>query len=279
MSAVGAIVGAAEARLADAGVPSPGIDAVRLAALAAGCNRAQLTAHWREEPPWPLFADRLTPLVDRRADREPLQHIEGTAAFLDFEVAVGPGVLVPRPETEVTALTALELAPGTGRFLDAGTGTGVLAITLARARPDAEVHATERSMSAVVWSARNLELLAPQVVLHEQWFLGVAGDFDLVVANPPYVDRSELADLEPEVRDHDPEVALVPAGGDGLDDITLLLREVPTRVRSGGVFVCEIASNQGPAATAAAGDSWYDVELVKDLAGADRVLVCRGPRR
>lgn len=276
---VAAIVEGAEARLAAAGVASPHVDAWRLAVIAAGCDRAQLASHWRDDPPWPQFAASLAPLVERREAREPLQHIEGIAAFLDFDVAVGPGVLVPRPETEVTATVALGLAPSSGRFLDAGTGSGVIAIALARERPDAEVHATERSMSALVWSARNFAALAPRVVLHEQWYLGLPGDFDLVVANPPYVDCAELAHLEPEVRDHDPEVALVPAGGDGLADVALLVREVSARVRPGGAFVCEIGAGQGAAAAAVADPSWGHVEVVADLVGRDRVLVCTDARR
>lgn len=134
-------------------------------------------------------------------------------------------------------------------------------------------------MTALVWSARNLAALAPRVVLHEQWYLGLPGDFDLVVANPPYVDADEVAGLEPEVRDHDPQVALVPAAGDGLADIALLVREVPSRIRPGGAFVCEIGAGQGTAAAEMAGGFWGAVEVVADLAGRERVLVCTEARR
>lgn len=133
-------------------------------------------------------------------------------------------------------------------------------------------------MAAIVWAARNIGMLAPRVVLHEQWFLGLDGDFDLIVSNPPYVDTTELAGLEPEVRDHDPEVALVPAGGDALADIALLVRETPARLRPGGTFVCEIGAGQGAAAAALARAHWRKVEVGVDLAGRDRVLVCREPR-
>lgn len=275
---VGDLVAAASAKLAAAGVPSPDVDAERLASVAAGSARTALVQHWRGEPPWPGFDERFEVLVGRRAARVPLQHIEGTAAFRDFEVAVGPGVLVPRPETEVTVALALERAPRDGRLLDAGTGSGAIAIALAREREDAEVHATERSMAAIVWAARNVAALAPQVVLHEQWFLGLDGEFDLIVSNPPYVDAVELAALEPEVRDHDPEVALVPASGDGLADVALLLREAGSRLRPGGSFVCEIGAGQGAAASELARARWRNVEVRQDLAGRDRVLVCRDPR-
>lgn len=275
---VGDLVAAASAKLAAAGVPSPDVDAERLASVAAGSGRAALVKHWRGEPPWPGFDERFEALVGCRAERVPLQHIEGTAAFRDFEVAVGTGVFVPRPETEVTVAVALEHAPRDGRLLDAGTGSGAIAISLAREVVGAEVHATERSMSAIVWAARNIGALAPRVVLHEQWFLGLEGEFDLIVSNPPYVDAAELADLEPEVRDHDPEAALVPASGDALADIALLVRETPARLRPGGAFVCEIGAAQGAAAAELARARWAEVELRTDLAGRDRVLVCREPQ-
>lgn len=275
---VGDLVATATETLAAAGIAAPGVDAERLALVVTGSDRAALVRYWRDEPPWPRFAERFAILVGRRAERVPLQHIEGTAAFRDFEVAVGAGVFVPRPETETTVEVALECATPGGRLLDAGTGSGVIAIAMARELEGAEVHATERSMAAIVWAARNIGMLAPRVVLHEQWFLGLDGDFDLIVSNPPYVDTTELAGLEPEVRDHDPEVALVPAGGDALADIALLVRETPARLRPGGTFVCEIGAGQGAAAAALARAHWRKVEVGVDLAGRDRVLVCREPR-
>lgn len=274
---VGAIVGRAAEVLASAGVGSAGVDSRRLACVAAACDEATLVRHWRDVPPWPDFERWFTTLVERRRLRVPLQHLEGVAAFRDFEVAVGPGVLIPRPETEVTVDVALELAPQSGRVLDAGTGSGVIAIALARANAALEVHATERSMAALVWAARNIAAHAPQVVLHEQWYLGLPGEFDLIVSNPPYVDASDLAGLEPEVRDHDPEVALVPAGGDAISDVALLVRETPPRLRRGGAFVCEIGAGQGEAAAELASRCWGHVEVRPDLAGRDRVLVCREP--
>jgi len=279
--AVCEIVAAVSAALDTAGVESPDVDARRLVADAAGVDAAAVMASWRDVPPWPGFGDRLAGCVARRCAREPLQHIEGKAAFLDFEVEVGPGVLIPRPETETTALCAMGLAPEAGRFLDCGTGTGVLAIALARARPNAEVHATERSMQALPWAARNIAALAPRVTLHEAWFLGVDGIFDLVVANPPYVGAGEWEGLAPEVRDHDPRDALVPRSGDAFADIRLLLDEVPARLSPGGAFVCEIGATQGrDAAALARSAGWRSVEVEPDLGGRDRVLVCRmGPQR
>lgn len=274
---VGEFVGEAVDVLAAAGVSSATVDARRLAVVAGGCDEVALVRHWRDAPPWPGFDRWFASLVARRAERVPLQYLEGVAAFRDFEVAVGPGALIPRPETEVVVEVALEHAPEAGRVLDAGTGTGVIAIAIARARGNAEVHATERSMAALVWAGRNIAALAPQVVLHEQWYLGLPGDFDLIVSNPPYVDAADFAALDPEVRDHEPRVALVPASGDGLSDLALLVREAPARLRPGGTLVCEIGSDQGEAVVDVAVRCWGHVEVRPDLAGRDRVLVCREP--
>ncbi len=271
-------------RLAAAGIDDPEHDARRLACWAGECTPSELAIRGAGLSSDPEFTPRFQEAVERRAKREPLQWIEGEAAFLDFAVAIGEGALVPRPETETTASVAIEHAPSRGRVLDAGTGSGVLAIALARAHTGAEIHATERSIPALVWAGKNKERLAPQVHLHEGWFLGVpesAGPFDLIVSNPPYIPAADWDGLDPEVRDHDPRVALVPAGGraeDGLADVRLLLTEAPAHLAPGGTFVCEIGHDQGPAAAeAAAKAAWTNVEIRPDLAGRDRVLVARRP--
>ncbi|MCC7077632.1 MAG: peptide chain release factor N(5)-glutamine methyltransferase [Acidimicrobiia bacterium] len=261
-----------------AGVTSPWHDARRLAAWAAGADDVTLMIRADEVFADPAFRTRFGEAIERRAQREPLQHIEGSVAFLDFEVEVGAGVLVPRPETEITALTALSvLVPG-GRVLDCGTGTGVLAIAIARGGEDLEVHATERSAPALVWGARNIERLAPGVALHQTWFFGVDGTFDTIVANPPYVGQDEWDLLEPEVRDHDPRTALVPQDGNATSDIRLVVAEGSARLRRGGTLVCEIGSRHGrEVANAAYGAGLRGIEIEEDLVGRDRVLVARKP--
>lgn len=272
------LVAKAGQHLACAGVPNAWHDARRLAMWAACCNDVDLMAHADKIFADPDFTERYVRGVRLRAQRVPLQHIEGRVQFLDFEVEVGPGVLIPRPETEVTALCALSFAhPGT-RALDCGTGTGVLAIALARATRDVEIHATERAAPALIWAARNIGRLAPDVELHESWYCGVDGDFDLIVANPPYVGAAEWELLEPEVRKHDPRTALVPSDGEAITDVLLIVKEASERLRPRGALICEIGVTQArDAVNAAYMAGLCDVEIEEDLSGRSRVLVACKP--
>lgn len=261
-----------------AAVPSPYNDARRLAQWAAGVDLTGFALEGDRFAAEASFCERFGAAVERRGRREPLQYIEGSAAFLDFELEVGPGVLVPRPETEVVALTAIGLLGAHARALDCGTGSGALAIALARAHPQADVHATERSQPALVWAAKNLARLAPDARLHQTWFFGTPGPWDLVVSNPPYVSEAEWAMLEPEVRDWEPKTALVPQDGDGNSDIAMILRAGWGQLAPGGWLVCEVGAHQGAdAKQLAAGQGYEEVDVHPDLAGRDRVLVSRKP--
>ena len=199
-SSVRSQIASATNTLREAGVDSPEVDARLLAAHVLGVAPMQLM--FAEAPA--DFGGRYTELVDRRAGREPLQHITGTAPFYGVDLAVGPGVFIPRPETEILAEWAVRKlidAPPAPTVVDLGSGTGALAIAVARARPDANVYAVERSEAARAYLERNVEKLAPQVNV-------VAGDMtdpellagigaDVVVSNPPYV--PETPELQTEV--------------------------------------------------------------------------------
>ena len=159
----------------------------------------------------------------RRIDGEPLQYLTGLAGFRYLELRVGPGVLVPRPETEIVAQTAIDLLPRGGTVVDVGTGSGAIALAIRHERPDARVVATDISEEALVWARRNREELALEVELIACDLLdgvdhGLRGAIDVIVSNPPYVAPEERDDLPVEVRDHEPDVALF-APRDGLDVI------------------------------------------------------------
>jgi len=270
-----AAVAAAVVRLEAAGVPSARHDAEALAAHLLGVRRAALFLCGR-----PLDAAAYARLVERRAAREPLQHLVGTAAFRRLELRVGPGVFVPRPETEVVVDAALAAVAGhpAPLVVDLCAGSGVIAVSVATEHPGSAVHAVERHPDAVKWLRHNASELAPHVVVHQAdvadpTVLGkLDGTVDLVVSNPPYVAEAELAEVDPEVRDHDPRVALV-AGDDGLDVVRLVAAAAHRLLRPGGTVVVEHSDRQGesaPAVLRAAG--FRDVTDHRDLAGRDRFV-------
>ncbi|MGH8824451.1 MAG: peptide chain release factor N(5)-glutamine methyltransferase [Jiangellaceae bacterium] len=259
--------------LAAAGVPSPRHDAEALAAHVLGVVRGELVRHET------LDGAAFDALVARRAAREPLQHLIGRAAFRHIEVEVGPGVFVPRPETEVTAGAAIEVARTLDRALvvDLYAGSGAIALAVADEVPDAEVHAVESEDAAIAWMRRNVA--GSRVVAHhadvERCLLELTGTVDVVVANPPYVPLG--ADVrDPEVAMHDPAVALW-SGPDGLDAMRVLERTTARLLRPGGYLFAEHADVQGVSAPALFADParWVDVADHTDLAGRPRFLSAR----
>ncbi|HJU97578.1 MAG TPA: HemK/PrmC family methyltransferase [Jiangellaceae bacterium] len=259
--------------LAAAGVPSPRHDAEALAAHVLGVGRGELVRHDT------LDVAAFDTLVARRAAREPLQHLTGRAAFRHIEVQVGPGVFVPRPETEVTTGAAVDVARMLDRPLvvDLYAGSGAIALAVANEVPDAEVHAVEAEDSAIAWLRRNVA--GTRVVAHhadvQRCLLEFTGTVDVVVANPPYVPLgAEVRD--PEVALHDPAVALW-SGPDGLDAMRVLERTAARLLRPGGYLFAEHADVQGRAAPAVFADPgrWEDVSDHADFAGRPRYLSAR----
>jgi release factor glutamine methyltransferase len=268
---------AAVARLAAAGVPEPEADAAVLVAHALGTTRAGLVVAAREALPGETAA-RLDGLVARRAAREPVQHLTGVREFWSLDFAVDRRVLVPRPETERVVETALRVAPGARRVLDVGTGSGCIAVALARELGGAAVVASDVSSEALAVARTNCARHAPGVALVRADLVAgfAAAAFDLVVANPPYVVDADVDALAPEVRAYEPRGALA-GGADGLDVVRRLVREAGRVVASGGWLVFEVGSGQAGAAAAvvAARPEWGESRTVRDLAGIERVLAVR----
>jgi release factor glutamine methyltransferase len=272
--------------LAAAGVPSPHWDAERLLRYVLGLDRAALFASPRRAVPTP-DVERFRELVRRRASREPLQYILGTAAFWKHEFLVTPAVLIPRPETELLVETALELVKGVERpvVVDVGTGSGCIALSIAAERPDAVVHATdisERALQVALMNQRRLglgqrtffhrgQLLEPLTGLEEQL------EVHLVLSNPPYVDPAEVDSLAPEVRDHEPREALVPPG----DALAVYRRLVPAAARTlreGGALAVEVSPFIPDAVARLMAEAGFvDPAVRDDLAGRPRVVFGRLP--
>ncbi len=272
----------AGARLAAAGVTSADNDAVALLAHCAGEPRSRLLL--RETVP-DAVVDRFRVLVGRRAAREPLQHLTGTAGFRYLDLAVGPGVFVPRPETELLAGWAVEQAlavrAATGRdpvVVDLCTGSGAVALSVATEVPGSSVHAVELDEQAVAWAARNLarsgvDLRAGDMASS---FADLDGNVDVVVSNPPYIPLEAYESVTPEVRDHDPPLALW-SGEDGLDAIRVVEQVASRLLVPRGVVGVEHAEVQAAAAPAvlAATGRWSDVRDHEDLAGRARFVTAR----
>src|SRR5438874_5808433 len=225
------------------GVESARLDAERLLAQALGLTRIELYTEFDR----PLIEDELAgarALVERRGAREPLAYILGEWGFRNLVLKTDPRALVPRPETELLVDRALELLDGTPepRVLDVGTGTGAIALSLAQEVPSASVTGVDISEHALGLARENRERTGLAVELVEADLReGLpGGPYDLIASNPPYVEPDELADLQPEVRDFEPHVALV---GEGLPE--LVARAAARALKPGGAFVMEVHSRHG----------------------------------
>lgn len=225
---------------------------------------------------------RARTLAARRAAGEPLQYVTGVAGFRRLDLAVGPGVLIPRPETESVAGRAMERLPPGGSAADVGTGSGAIALSIADERPDARVLATESSKAAFQWARRNADALGLSVELILCDLVDglppeLQGALDVCVSNPPYVAFSERVVLSSDVLEHEPPEALF-AGEHGLDVIDRVAGESLGWLRSGGWLVLEIGDRQGEAVRRLLEEKGYDeVSVLPDLAGRDRIA--EGRRR
>jgi release factor glutamine methyltransferase len=269
--------------LADAGVESPRVDAELLAAHVVGVPRGRLPMIPLVDEP---VVEALRLLVARRAKRVPLQHLTGTAAMGPIDVAVGPGVFIPRPETEALLTWGLAALEGVAQPLvvDLCTGSGALALAVAHARPDAQVHAVECDPVALSWARRNADMRAAAGDTPVALYSGDVADpgllvpldgmAHLVLCNPPYVPLGSA--LPPEVAWHDPAVAVF-AGDDGLAVIPDVVRTGTRLLREGGSIAIEHDDSHAEAVPAllAARRVLTDVTDHIDLAGRPRFATAR----
>ncbi|WP_343449027.1 peptide chain release factor N(5)-glutamine methyltransferase [Micromonospora oryzae] len=268
--------------LAAAGIDAPRVEAELLAAHVLGVPRGRLAL---ADGLTTDQLDRYDALVARRAAREPLQHLTGSAAFRHLELAVGPGVFVPRPETELLAGWGVDQArAGSPLVVDLCSGSGAIALAVAQEAPAARVVAVERSPAALAWLRRNAADRAAagdrpvEVVAADVTDPGLLGDLegrvDVLLCNPPYVPRA--VEVPPEVAAHDPDEAVF-GGADGLDVIRPVLARAARLLRPGGVLGVEHDDTHGAAVPELlAADGRYEaVEEHRDLAGRPRFATAR----
>jgi release factor glutamine methyltransferase len=257
------------------------LDTEVLARHVLGWDRARLIASWREPAP-AGFTEDFARLVARRACREPVSYIIGRREFWGFEFAVTPDVLIPRPETELVVEAALRFSRDVrlpACVIDVGTGSGCIAIALARELPLSHVVATDVSPAALAVARRNAARLGVGhrlTLINGDLLEGTPEPADLIVSNPPYVPAGDAPTLQPEVGRHEPPVALFGGDGDGLDVVRRLLAAASTRVSPGGRLIIEFGFGQAPALRLAAqGAGWEMAEMIPDLQGIPRVAVLR----
>ncbi len=249
------------------------LDAELLMAHLLGVSRSDLLLRHMQADEPPEFAA----LVDRRRGHEPLAYITGTQEFFGRPFRVSPAVLIPRADSESVVLAALEAAPAPARVLDCGTGSGALLLTVLAECPAATGVGIDRSPGALAGARSNADALGlsdrAQLVMadwHEDGWSDGLGQFDLILANPPYVEAGAL--LDPDVRSFEPGEALF-AGPEGLDDYRVLIPQLPALLAPGGVAVLEIGHTQAPAVSAIATGAGFTSTCRHDLAGRPRALV------
>ncbi|QDX26675.1 peptide chain release factor N(5)-glutamine methyltransferase [Sphingomonas suaedae] len=272
---VRAAIADAAARIASA---TPRLDAELLMAHALGVSLQDLLLKHLNGPA-PASFDAL---VARRLNHEPVAYITGSRGFWTIEIGVGPGALVPRADSETLIEAAVAHFAGTagpGRVLDLGTGPGTLLLAALAEWPDAQGVGVDASETALDYARRNAEALdmAGRVALRRgDWADGLAGQFDLILCNPPYIGTSE--ELGPEVRDHEPPSALF-AGADGLDDYRRIIPHLPRLLAPGGIAVVEIGWTQSEAVTRLMRDAELTPILHHDLGGRPRAIAAKKPQR
>lgn len=265
--------------LAAAHVPTPQVDAELLAAHVLGIGRGELSAAvFRGDEVDADVMDRFAELVGRRSAREPLQHLTGLAPFRHLELRVGPGVFVPRPETEIVAQIAIDLLRAVAMpapvAVDLGTGSGAIALALATEVPHASVHAAENSVDAFTWTKENFARVGASnarlaFIDLAHAFPELDGTVSVLVSNPPYVPDDAIP-RDPEVRLWDPPAALY-GGADGLDVVRTLSQVGRRLVHPGGAIVIEHGELQGAAIRGIlTADGWTAAATHPDLTMRDR---------
>ncbi|MDY0177091.1 MAG: peptide chain release factor N(5)-glutamine methyltransferase [Lentisphaeria bacterium] len=259
----------------------------------ANCHNADNEARWMLEELRREFSlkatgqlpeealHKLHDMLRRRKLGEPLQYILGNTDFHDINVQVGPGVLIPRPETELLVELALQLYPGEGDILDLCTGSGAIALALAHKLPHCQCMASDISPAALHWACINTRSLNLKNVrllesdLFEQ--LPSGSKFSLITANPPYVSNSEYQQLPKLIKEHEPALALQ-AGKLGLDLITRIINQAPSFMHPDAYLIMEIGSSQGEELRNILMQAkWRDPRIAPDLAGLDRFVIAKRP--
>ena len=257
---------------AAAGIETPAVDAARLISEVSGIPELEMFLHPERELDDDM-ENTLRQLAARRCSREPLQYITGKAYFRDIVLDVDPHVLIPRPETELLVDFVINKLPVNGRLLDIGTGSGTIAVSTAVERRDVRVTAVDVSYEALQIAEKNAEKYGVEIrFIESDLFSALAGEwFDVIPANLPYVTEDEYKDLAPEVRSHEPVLALV-AADDGFELIRRTAEALSDHLFPGGSAIFELAPAQAPRLQKLLQSLGFVSGVIRDLAGRDRFV-------
>jgi release factor glutamine methyltransferase len=270
--------------LRQAGIESAEVDAQLLAANVLGISRGELQSKlFTNDELSEELADSITDKLQKRSERIPLQHLTGIAHFRNLELFVGPGVFIPRPETEVVAEFAIfELKKLSNEpvAVDLCTGSGAIAISMATEVPNSKVYAWELNPESESWLRKNIrgnvELVMADIADEHELFSKLEGVADVVISNPPYI-PTDAVPRDPEVRLHDPSLALY-GGVDGMDIMRVVSSRALQLLKPGGLLVVEHADNQAQiVADLFKADGWQKIESHQDLSSRDRAVTARKP--
>jgi release factor glutamine methyltransferase len=270
--------------LRQAGIESAEVDAQLLAANVLGISRGELQSKlFTNDELSEELADSITDKLQKRSERIPLQHLTGIAHFRNLELFVGPGVFIPRPETEVVAEFAIfELKKLSNEpvAVDLCTGSGAIAISMATEVPNSKVYAWELNPESESWLRKNIrgnvELVMADIADEHELFSKLEGVADVVISNPPYI-PTDAVPRDPEVRLHDPSLALY-GGVDGMDVMRVVSSRALQLLKPGGLLVVEHADNQAQiVADLFKADGWQKIESHQDLSSRDRAVTARKP--
>lgn len=267
----------------ESGIETASLDARLLVAHAFGCDPTDLI--WKEQASVSdAFDDRLRELVERRLNREPVAYILGRREFWNSEFVVTRDTLIPRPDSETVVEAVLELIPEKNsqqRVLDVGTGTGCLLVSLLQELPQAKgvgIDVSPAAISVARTNCNRLHVLDRVQLIVSDWFSKVEGRFDIVVANPPYIVDKDIKGLDPDVRDHEPKLALA-GGSDGLNSYRIIAESLSTVLKRNGFAVIEIGVNQSRTVCETFEAEGFAIHSIKkDLGDRDRCIVVQMPQ-
>lgn len=258
---------------------NPMLEAKLLLAYVLGIDKDDLFFRLSEEIPEDKL-EKYYELLEKRASGYPVQYILGNQEFMGLEFEVGEGILVPRPDTETLVENIIKIAEEkySGkliRILDMCTGSGAIAVSLAKYIPNSMVDAADISDKAVKTAEKNAEKNQTDdrlSVIKSDLFENIKRDYEIIVSNPPYIETEVLKTLQTEVSEYEPKLAL-DGGEDGLDFYRKIIKESPKHLKEDGVLGLEIGYNQGKAVSELMRPFFYNIEIIKDLGGNDRVVI------